>query len=162
MSNFIPTEQIDRHNDKPSNERYRQFKVDEQPVIEPFVTIEHKDYEQLIKENNIKPIKRKNDKIITIDVKCPCCGAPKEYLWNNTDKQNQFKCKVCSYIFSIHTNKDKDVVLKCPHCTHVLDHRISREDFDVYFCRNPKCFYYLNNLASLTFGDRKKFQKNPS
>ena len=48
------------------------------------------------------------------------------------------------------------------HCTNVLDHRTSRSDFDVYFCRNPKCSYYLNNLASLTLSDKKKFEKNPT
>ncbi len=139
LSSFFPVEQIDKLNDKPINERYRQFKVDDQPLIEPFVTLEHKDYKKLIKDNNIKPIKRRNGKEITIDIKCPCCGAPKDYLYDNTGKQTQFECKVCSHIFSINPNKDKDVILKCPHCKHVLNYRTSREDFGVYVCKNPKC-----------------------
>ena len=162
LSNLIPVEEIDKLNDKPTNERYRHFKVDEQPIIEPFVTIEHKDYKQLIKDNNIKPVKRRNGKEITINVKCPCCNAPKDYLYDNTGKQNQFQCKVCSHVFSTNPNKEKDVVFKCPHCTHTLDHRTSREDFEVYVCRNQQCPYFLNNKASLTLSDKKKYLKNPS
>ena len=162
LSNFIKIEDINKLDNKPTNERYRQFKVDEQPIIEPFVTIEHKDYKQLIKDNNIKPIKRRNGKNITINVKCPCCNAPKEYLWDNTGKQTQFKCKVCSHVFSTNPYKDKDVILKCPHCTYVLNHRITRDDFDVFVCKNSKCSYYLNNLNSLSKEDKKKFKKNPT
>ena len=65
-----------------------------------------------------------------------------------------------SFIFSTNPNKDKDVILKCPHCRHVLNHRASRDDFDVYVCKNSKCSYYLNNLASLTLTDKDKFEKN--
>ena len=162
LSKFIKFDEIDKISDKPADERYRLFKVDDPAIIEPFVKIEHKDYKQLIKDNNIKPIKRKNGKQITIDVKCPCCGAPKDYLYDNTGKQNQFECKVCSHIFSTNSNKDKDVILKCPHCRHVLDHRASRDNFDVYVCKNHKCSYYLNNLASLTLSDKKRFENNPT
>ena len=162
LSTFIPVEQIDKLNDKPTDERYRQFKVDDQPIIEPFISIEHKDYKQLIKNNNIKPIKRKNGKDITIDVKCPCCNAPKDYLYDNNGKQTQFECKVCSYIFSTNPFKDKDVILKCPHCRYQLGLKHHREDFDVYTCTNNKCPYYLNNLASLTLSDKKKLKDNPT
>ena len=161
LSQFIIIDDIEQIDKKPTDERYRTFKVDEMPIIEPFVKLEHKDHKQLIKDNNIKPIKRRNGKQITIKVKCPCCGAPKEYLYDNTGKQTQFECKVCSHIFSTNS-KNEDVVFKCPHCTHILDHRVSRQDFEVYFCRNPKCSYYLNNLASLTLEDKKKFEQNPS
>ena len=161
LSKFIKIEDVNNQNDKPSNERYRQFKVDEQPIIEPFVKLEHKDHKQLIKDNNITPVKRRNGKSITIDVTCPCCGAPKDYLYDNNGKQTQFECKVCSHVFSINPNKDKDIIFKCPHCTHTLDHRISRNDFDVYVCKNPKCSYYLNNLASLTLSDKKLYKEHP-
>ena len=93
LSKFIKIEDVNQV-DKSSDEKYRLFKVDEQPIIEPFVKLEMKDYKQLIKDKNIKPVKRRNGKNITIDVKCPCCGAPKEYLYDNTGKQNQFECKV--------------------------------------------------------------------
>ena len=162
LSQFIKIEDLDKLSNKPTDERYRQFKVDDSPIVEPFVKLEHKDYKQLIKMNHIKPVSRKNGKDITINVKCPCCSAPKEYLYDNNGKQTQFFCKVCSHIFSINPNKDKDVILKCPHCTHILSHRVSRDDFDVYVCKNLKCSYYLNNLASLTLSDKRKFKKNPT
>ena len=76
LSRFIKVEDIIINN-KPTNEKYKQFKVDNPAIIEPFVKIEHKDYKQLIKDNNIKPVKRRNGKNITINIKCPCCGAPK-------------------------------------------------------------------------------------
>ena len=159
LSRFIKVEDITIDN-KPTDERYKHFKVDEPPIIEPFVKLEHKDYKQLIKDNNIKPIKRRKD--ITVDIKCPCCGAPKEYLYDNNGKQTQFECKVCSLVFSNNPHKQNDVVLRCPHCRNALSLKHQRTDFDVYFCRNPKCKYYLNNLASLTLTDKKKLENNPS
>ena len=128
LSKFIKVDDINHLNSKPIDERYRQFKVDEPATIEPFIKIEHKDHKQLIKDNNIKPVKRRNGKSITIDIHCPCCNAPKDYLYDNTGKQTQFECKVCSCIFSNNPNKD---VLKCPHCRRSLNLRVSRNDFDV-------------------------------
>lgn len=60
-------------------------------------------------------------------------------LNDNTGKQNQFECKVCSYIFSTNPNKNKDIVLKCHHCNHILSKKITREKFDIYVCRNNNC-----------------------
>ena len=158
LSKFIKVDDVIINNN-PTDERYKQFKVDEPAIIEPFVKIEHKDYKQLIKDNNIKPIKRKKD--ITIDVKCPCCGAPKDYLYDNNGKQTQFECKVCSNMFTKNSHKQNDVVLKCPHCRHILDHRVSREDFDVYFCRNDNCQYYIKNKSSLNKHDLKLYKEQP-
>ena len=159
LSQFIKVEDIVIDN-KPTDERYKQFKVDEPALIEPFVKLEHKDYKQLIKDNNIKPIKRRKE--ITVDIKCPCCGAPKEYLYDNNGKQTQFECKVCSHRFAHNHSKMYDVVLRCPHCRHALSLKHERTDFDVYFCRNPKCQYYINNLAALTLTEQKKFKENPT
>ncbi len=161
LSKFIKIEDLDKISDKPTDEHYRLFKVDKQPIIEPFVKIEHKNYKQLIKDNNIKPVSRRNGKTITIDIKCPCCGAPKEYLYDNTGKQNQFICKVCSYIFSTNPNKDKDVILKCPHCRYQLALKHHREDFDVFTCTNDKCSFYLKNKESLNVHDKKLYLKHP-
>ena len=73
LSRFIKVDDIKHLNDKPIDERYRLFKVDEAPIIEPFVKLEHKDHKQLIKDNNIKPVNRRNGKQITINLHCPCC-----------------------------------------------------------------------------------------
>ena len=71
LSKFIKVEDIIIDN-KPTDEKYKQFKVDAPAIIEPFVKLEHKDYKQLIKDNNIKPIKRRKE--ININIKCPCCN----------------------------------------------------------------------------------------
>ena len=161
LSKFIKVDETKHLDKKPDDVKYRLFNVDDPAIIEPFVKIEHKDWKQLVKDNNINPIKRRN-KNISIDVKCPCCGAPKDYLYDNNGKGKQFECKVCSFIFSTNPNKDKDVVLKCPHCHNALDHRVSREDFDVYFCRNDNCPFYLKNKHSLNAHDRRLYKENPT
>ena len=161
LSKFIKLDEIKHLDDKPEDVKYRLFHVDDPAIIEPFLKIEHKDYKLLIKENNIKPIKRRNDKEITIDVSCPCCGAPKDYLYDNTGKQKQFECKVCSFIFSTNPNKDKDVILKCPHCQYQLTLVHHREDFDVYKCPNNNCPFYLKNKSSLNRHDLKLYIDHP-
>ena len=83
LSKFIKLDEINVNNNKPSDERYRLFKVDENPIIEPFCKIEHKDYKQLIKDNNITPVKRRNGKDITINIKCPYFLNNKKYLKGN-------------------------------------------------------------------------------
>ena len=157
LSKFIKLDEINVNNDKPADERYRLFKVDENPIIEPFCKIEHKDYKQLIKDNDITPVKRRNGKDITINIKCPCCNAPKEYLYDNNGKQTQFQCKVCSTTFSINPKKNKDIVFKCPHCEYQLSLCHHREDFDVYRCQNNKCPYFLNNKKHLKGDDLKLY-----
>lgn len=62
LSKFIKVDEIKHLDDKPEDVKYRLFHVDEPAIIEPFVKIEHKDYKQLIKDNNIKPVKRRNGK----------------------------------------------------------------------------------------------------
>ena len=160
LSKFIKVDEINHLDDKPDDIKYRLFNTDEPAIIEPFVKIKHKDYKQLIKDNNIKPINRRNGKDIIVDVS-PCCGAPKDYLYDNTGKQKQFECKVCSYIFSNNLNKDKDIVFKHPHCRNILDYRVSRKDFDVYFCRNDKCPFYLKNKSSLNVHDKNLYKEHP-
>ena len=161
LSRFVKIDEVNHLDDKPDDVKYRLFNVDDPAIIEPFVTIEHKDYKQIIKDHNIKPINRRNGKNITIDVKCPCCGAPKDYLYDNNGKQQQFECKVCSYIFSLNPNKQKDVILKCPHCKYQLSLYHHREDFDVYRCPNNKCSFYLKNKNSLNAHDLRLYKSNP-
>ena len=60
LSQFIKVDEINHLDDKPQDVKYRLFNVDDPAIIEPFVSIEHKDYKQLIKDNNIKPVKIQN------------------------------------------------------------------------------------------------------
>ena len=93
LSKFINVNEIVVNN-KPTDERYKQFKVDEVPLVESFVKIERKNYKELIKKHNIQPINRRGKSKIPDNIKCPCCSAPKDYLYDNTGKQTQFECKV--------------------------------------------------------------------
>ena len=164
LSKFIKLDDINQEDDI-ANIKYRRFKVDETPpVVEAFVPIEHKDYKQIIKDKNISPIKRRNGKTINIDVCCPCCGAPKDYLYDNNGKEYQFECKVCNFIFTrdYSPSKDKDVIIKCPHCKCALGLKHAREDFDVYSCTNQKCSYYQKQLSTLSNKDKKIYKQNPS
>ena len=154
LSKFIKINDNSNIKEQPADERYRRFKVDEPPIIEKASNLELKDFKKLIKDNNIKPVKRRNGKEITVNVSCPCCGAPKEYLYDNNGKQSQFECKVCSHIFSLNTNKQSDINFLCPHC--------SRSDFDVYVCPNKQCSYFLDNLKHLSKEDSALYSKNPS
>ena len=162
LSKFIKIDNINQHDDI-ANIKYRKFKVDETPpIIDVFKSIELKDHKKLIEENNIKPIKRRKE--IHLDICCPCCGAPKEYLYDNNGKEYQFECKVCKFIFTKDyvPKPDKDVVLKCPHCHCTLEHKHERKDFDVFSCHNRKCPYYLKQLNSLTKSEKNFYKNNPS
>ena len=139
LSKFIKINDNSNIKEQPADERYRRFKVDEPPFIEKSSSLELKDFKQLIKDNNIKPVKRRNGKEITINVSCPSCGAPKDFLYDNNGKQSQFECKVCSHVFSLNPNKQSDINFLCPHCHYKLSLKHSRSDFDVYM------FALINN-----------------
>ncbi len=162
LSKFIKPDDIKYIDSKPDDVRYRHFKVDEPAIIEPFMTLDKLDYKVLIKDNNIKPIKRRNGKEIKINISCPRCNASKDYLYDNTGKGNQFQCKCCSHIFSTNPNPFKDVVLKCPHCQYQLQLKHERDDFNVYSCNNKNCSYYLKNKNSMSVLNIEKFKKNPT
>ena len=162
LSKFIKINDNSNIKEQPADERYRRFKVDEPPIIEKASNLELKDFKKLIKDNNIKPVKRRNGKEITVNVSCPCCGAPKEYLYDNNGKQSQFECKVCSHVFSLNPNKQSDINFLCPHCHYKLSLKHSRSDFDVYVCPNKQCSYFLDNLKHLSKEDSALYSKNPS
>lgn len=156
LTKFVSPDKVPRVDSKPDDVRYRQFKVDEPAIIQPFKQLDKLDYKVLIKDNNIKPVKRRNGKQITVNVSCPRCSAPKDYLYDNNGKGNQFECKCCSHIFSTNPNPFKDVVLKCPHCQYQLSLRQQRNDFNVYVCFNKNCSYYLKNKNSMNALDQEK------
>ena len=86
---------------------------------------------------------------------------PKNYLYDNTGKQNQLECKLCSYIFFTNPNKNKDVILKCPHCQCQLNLYHHKEDFDVYRCKNDKYPFYHKNKYLLNVHDKKLYKEHP-
>ena len=162
LSIYIKPDNLNFIDSKPVDVRYRQFNVDDPAIIEPFKKLETLDYKQLIKDNNIKPIKRQNGKVIPKNTSCSRCNAPHDYLYDNTGKSTQFECKVCNTIFSTNPNPFKDVILKCPHCQYRLALIKERKDFNVYRCCNKLCSFYLKNKNSMNVIDKEKFKNNPS
>lgn len=162
LSKLIKTDELDSISSKPKDVRYRHFKVDKLPIIEPFKKLDKLDSKQLIKVNNIKPVKRHYGKDMSINVSCPRCNASKDYIYDNNGKGSQFKCKVCSHVFSTNPNPFKDIILKCPYCSYQLELYHKREGYNVYRCRNNKCSYYTKNLNSMNTKDTALYLKNPS
>lgn len=164
LSKFIKIDDINKLNSKPDDIRYRLFKVDEPAFVgpTPFKEIDKLDGKQLIQDNNIKPIKHRNGKVIPFEISCPKCDAPKAFLYPRSDKFAHFDCKVCNNSFASSRQYETDISLKCPHCFNKLALYHQRDDFNVYKCMNYKCSYYLNNKKSMSLLDQKKFQKNPT
>ncbi len=150
---------------KPVYKPYTSFKVDEKlPIIEDLPNL---DYKQLLKEYELKhgkplkPIKRrKNPKKLIVD-KCPHCGAPKEYIYDNNGSKGQCLCKVCKNTFTVNSKTKKSLVLKCPYCVHTLDKIKTRNNFDIHKCRNDNCSYYQKNLNALSKEEKQLYKENP-
>ena len=150
---FIPLKQWaydDSHSPK-----YQKFKVDELPIIKETHSHDwtYKDlipYYQHRYGKLIKPVKRRTDSLIPANCTCPKCQAPSEYLHLNSRKHNQMECKVCQTLFHPENNRvNSGLSLKCPYCSHSLEHKKDRKHFIIHKCINPKCPYYLHNLKKV-------------
>ena len=77
---------------------YQKFKVDRLPTILKFEKVDYKlllAYYKHKYNKTLKPVQRRNGKSIPKKTKCPKCGAPHEYIYDNNGNKGQFKCKVC-------------------------------------------------------------------
>lgn len=132
--------------------KYQKFTVDVPPLIIPF---EKQDWEFLIKyyewryKKPFKPVRRRNGKSVPESVVCPVCGAPHEYIYDNTGGRGEYKCKVCGKTFVTGAYTGKPLTLKCPYCGHALVAKKSRKFFRIHKCVNPKCSFYLHNLSKV-------------
>jgi transposase-like protein len=152
--------------DTPANKKYRKLQVDEKPIFE---NIQKLDYKKLLDDyfktngKELKPVKpRKNSKArVPKSTKCPCCGAPYNYLYDNTGGRGQYKCKVCSSTFNRKNRFSKTVVLKCPYCHKTLEKIKERKDFFIYKCKNNDCSFYQSNLSAMSKEDKEQFVKDP-
>jgi transposase-like protein len=141
--------------------KYQKFKIDELPII-----IQHNQewtYKDLIPYyekrygKKIKPVNRRSESDISEDCSCPRCNAPHLFLYKNNGSKGQMMCKVCDSKFSPEDNRfSKTSVLKCPHCSHSLEHKKDRKHFIIHKCVNPKCSFYLHNLKKVDKEDLKK------
>ena len=90
--------------------KYKKLQVDKLPVIKTF---EKKDYKQLLKiylnehSKPLKPINHRGKNTVPSDIRCPCCDAPSEFIYDNTGGRGQFCCKVCNTHFNRQKYLDK-------------------------------------------------------
>ena len=151
---YIPLKQWafdDSHSPK-----YQKFKIDQLPIVKPFIK---QDWQFLLKYykwkygKETKPIQRKNGKTIPEDTICPLCGAPHHYIYDNNGGNGQYQCKICGQTFTTGENVTTPMRLLCPYCNHTLVPKKDRKHFIVHKCINPKCSYYLHNLKKVSKED---------
>ncbi len=124
---------------------YANFIIDEPPIVkdtsEENVQIS---FEEILASSDkvIKPVNRRIE--LSYQGTCPHCGAPNEYLYENS-KGKQYKCKCCNNLFSIHHHYHDEISHHCPHCDYKLFLHHDRKNYDVLVCPNDNCSFYLKN-----------------
>lgn len=94
----------------------------------------------------IKPVKHR--KPIEKTVFCPTCGAPYSYIYNYATikvkhrhkKVQKYQCKICSRQFYPAPQKTH-AVFYCPFCRRRLSITKTRQEYDIFICRNNNCEY---------------------
>ena len=127
---------------------YADFTIDEAPVFRKDPKIETPSFFDLMQQamnqgKPITPIKHRCE--FTFEGICPFCGAPNEYIYDNSNQRGQFKCKVCRNTFTVKTTLSDEIGVYCPHCDSKLKKQHDRKGYIVYFCPSNKCSYYRNN-----------------
>lgn len=138
--------------DDSNSPKYQKFKTDKLPVIKKF---EKQDWRFLLEyylwkyHKPLKPIVRRGGKVAPETAVCPRCGAPHQYIYDNTGGRGSYRCKVCNCIFASGEKVAKPLVLTCPYCGHALVPKKDRKHFTVHKCVHKKCSYYLANRRKL-------------
>ncbi|WP_249028930.1 integrase core domain-containing protein [Tannockella kyphosi] len=135
---------------------YADFTIDSPPLFQREI-VQQLSFGDILKEQAITPVKRRNPEGFTFQGVCPFCGAPTSYIYNN-NKQGQLLCKCCKNTFSTKVSLPEQTGIYCPHCKCKLDKQHDRNNYIVYCCVNRKCSYYLNNneLHSKGMGEHLK------
>jgi transposase-like protein/transcription elongation factor Elf1 len=107
-----------------------------------------------------KPVKSRGKHPVTPGTVCPQCGAPHNYLYDNTGGRGQLWCKVCDLRFSRNKTDFKPITFVCPYCGHTLDKKKHRKHFNVHKCVNRKCPFYINSLKSLSPEDFEEYKNH--
>jgi transposase-like protein/rubredoxin len=143
--------------------KYNKLTVDKLPLIEKFEKLDYKqllrDY-KAVKGKELKPVKSRGGKVVPSDISCPKCGAPHNYLYDNTGGRGQIRCKVCDFKFSKDKANFKPLNFLCPHCGHALVQKKDRKHFNIHKCVNPKCSYYLDSLKKLSPDELTEYQQD--
>lgn len=141
--------------------KYKKLDVDKAPIVKDFVKL---DYRQIIKSHkklwnkSINPIKSRGGTPVSKDVSCPYCGAPHEFLYDNSGGRGQILCKVCSCRFSHEREFVSPVSLFCPYCGRSLSKVKTRKGFSIHKCVSDDCKFYLNSLKKLSPEDKAEFE----
>lgn len=136
--------------------KYNKFTVDKLPVIKKS---ESQNYILLLEEyqakhgKNLKPVNSRGKNPVPSDCLCPFCGAPHNYLYDNTGGRGQLWCKVCNNKFARGKTNFKPIALICPYCGHTLEQKKDRKHFNIHKCTNRNCSYYLDALKKLNAED---------
>lgn len=150
ISKHIPLKQMAF--DDSNSPEYQKFKVDKLPTILKFEKVDYKlllAYYKHKYNKSVKPVQRRNGKSIPEKTKCPKCGAPHEYIYDNNGSKGQFQCKVCGLTFKETNYATKPLVFICPYCGATLTEQKQRKHFRIHKCNNSKCCYYQKNLKKL-------------
>ena len=133
---------------------YADFQIDERPIIRP-AAFKQLSFEDIIKENDIKPVKRRS--VFSYTGNCPHCNAPNNYLYLNNGKNSelnsQYLCKACKNTFTDKVTPSDSSGYYCPHCNHKLVPHHDRLNYVVYVCPNRKCSYYKDHKKRKDDGD---------
>lgn len=131
---------------------YRKLTVDPLPIVKSPEKLDHK---LLLKQylrtkgKPLLPVKSRGTNPVPKGIVCDCCGAPHQYLYDNTGGRGQLLCKVCKHIFS-RERKYNNLVLRCPYCGKALAEKRKRNQFIVHSCKNNHCQFYLNSIKGLS------------
>jgi len=149
-----------------TDKKYAKLQVDPLPVFGKPKIVQLWQYTVLLENyaiehgRELKPVKSRGGKAVPDDVFCPYCGAPHEYIYDNTGGRGQFWCKVCDSKFAI-PRPSKDDEPYCPFCHYKLDLAKKRKDFDVYRCPNPDCSYRKRKLSAMTPEQKAVYKQSP-
>ena len=132
---------------------YHRIVIDQMPVIKE---VKKFDYTQLLSEylqntgKVLKPVKRHENSKNSVpeNLRCPCCNAPSEYIYDNNGGRGSFQCKICKSTFNHKSRFSKQVQLKCPHCGRALSRMKERSCFYIWKCTSLDCSFYKDNLNS--------------
>lgn len=144
--------------------KYKKLTIDKPPVIK---VVETTDYKKILAETliltgkPIKPVARRKVSTVPHSAVCPHCGAPHNYLYDNSGARGQLLCKVCGTTFFLNDMPIKAIEFCCPYCGALLSFKRSRKTFKVHYCHNNMCSYYRKSLKSLSAEEFEEYKEHP-
>ena len=164
LQSLLESKETEFKKPDPVYPNYRKFEVDPEPPLKKDTQkkAKKKNYKQILKKKDVKPIQYRSDNIPPTHIRCPHCNAPSKYIWiNNGHRKNvQYKCAVCKRTFC-RTPKISTAKYFCPICGKPLFRWKVRLLVTLYKCGNDKCPRYLVNLKKLS-PEEKEMRKEKS